>query len=40
MYRNLKLNHLLINYEDEYDRENNNILKSRIKINDFLIAKL
>ena len=40
IYRNLKLNHLLINYEDEYDRENNNILKSRIKINNFLFAKL
>ena len=40
IYRNLKLNHLLINYEDEYDRENNNILKGRIKINNFLFAKL
>ena len=38
MHRDLKLNNILINYDDENDRENNNIMKG--KINRFSFCKL
>ena len=39
IYRNVKLENLLIHYEDENDRNNKNILKGKIKMIDFLFAK-
>ena len=38
MYRNIVLRDILINYEDENDKRNNNILKGTIKIIDFGFA--
>lgn len=35
VHRDLKCEHIMINYEDEYDKENNNIMKSKIVITDF-----
>ena len=39
MHRDLNLSNILINYENENDRENNNILKGKIKIIDFGFAR-
>ena len=39
MNRRINLSHILINYENEYDRENKNILKGKIKINGFGLAR-
>ena len=39
MHRDLNLSNILINYDDENDRENNNILKGKIKIIDFGFAR-
>ena len=39
IHRNIKLESLLINYEDENDRKNNNILKGQIKIISFAFSK-
>ena len=35
MHRQIKLDNILINYEDENDRKNNNIMKATIKLIDF-----
>ena len=35
MHRHIILGNILINYEDENDKENNNITKGEIKIIDF-----
>ena len=37
LHRDLKLDNILINYENENDRLNNNIMKGQIKIIDFFI---
>ena len=39
MNRRIKLKHILINYENEYDRENKNIMKGKIKISGFGFAR-
>jgi len=39
IHRDLKLENILINYEDENDRKNNNIMKATIKLMDFAFAK-
>ena len=39
IHRNLILENIFINYEDENDRINNNILKSKIKITKFELAR-
>ena len=39
IYRNIKLDNILINYGDEKDKKNNNLMKSQIKIIDFGFAK-
>ena len=39
IYRNLKLENLLIYYEDENDKANEDIMKAKIKFTDFLFAK-
>ena len=39
IHRDLKLENILINYEDENDRKNNNIMKATIKLMDFGFAK-
>ena len=39
MHRDLKLDNLYIHYDDENDKKNNNIIKAKIKINDFGFAK-
>ena len=39
LHRDLKLENILINYEDENDRKNNNIMKATIKLMDFAFAK-
>ena len=39
IYRNLKLENLLIRYEDENDKANEDIMKAKIKFTDFLFAK-
>ena len=39
MHRDLKLETILINFEDENDRKNNNIMKAKIKLYDFGFAK-
>ena len=39
MHRNLKLNNILINYDDENDRKNKNIMKGKIKIIDFRTSR-
>ena len=39
IYRNIKLENIFINYEDENDRKNNNIMKATIKLMDFVFAK-
>ena len=39
MHRDLKLENILINYEDENDIKNNNIMKAAIKLMDFGFAK-
>ena len=39
IHRNINLRHILINYENEYDRENNNIMKGKIKIINFEFAR-
>ena len=39
LHRDLKLDNILINYEDENDRLNNNIMKGQIKIIDFGFAR-
>ena len=38
MHRQIKLDNILINYEDENDRINNNIMKATIKLIDFSFA--
>jgi serine/threonine protein kinase len=38
MHRQIKLDNILINYEDENDRKNNNIMKATIKLIDFSFA--
>ena len=38
MHRNLKLTNILINYENEEDKKNNNIMKGKIKIADFALS--
>ena len=37
-HRDLKLEYIMLNYEDEKDKENNNIMKAKIIISDFLSA--
>ena len=37
-HRDLKLEYIMLNYEDEKDKENNNIMKSKIIISDFFSA--
>ena len=39
MHRDLKLDNIFINYEDENDKKNKNIMKATIKLNDFAFAK-
>ena len=39
LHRNIKLENILINYEDENDKLNNNIMKAKIKITDFEFSK-
>ena len=39
LHRDLKSENILINYEDENDRKNNNIMKAAIKLMDFGFAK-
>ena len=39
MHRHIDLGHFLINYEDKYDKENNNIMKGKIKLINFQFAK-
>jgi len=39
LHRDLKLENILINYEDENDRKNNNLMKATIKLMDFAFAK-
>ena len=39
MHRDLKPQHIMLHYEDENDRINNNIMKAKIKIIDFRFAK-
>ena len=39
MHRHISLNHFLINYDDQYDKENNNIMKGKIKLISFRFAK-
>ena len=39
LHRNIKLENILINYEDENDKLNNNIMKAKIKIIDFEFSK-
>ena len=39
MHRNLCLSNILINYDDENDRENRNVMKGKIKIIDFLTSR-
>ena len=38
IHRNMKLDNIMIHYEDENDRINNNIMKGKIKITDFSFA--
>ena len=38
MHRDLNLSNILINYDDENDRENRNVMKGKIKIIDFQFA--
>ena len=37
-HRDLKLEYIMLNYEDEKDKENNNIMKAKIIISDFFSA--
>jgi len=39
LHRNLKLDNIVINYDDEKDRFKNNILKGKVKIIDFGVAR-
>ena len=39
MHRSINLENILINYEDEEDKKNNNIMKAKIKIIDFGFAR-
>ena len=39
IFRNIKPSKLLINYENEEDKKNNNIMKGKIKIADFAFSK-
>ena len=39
MHRNINLDNILIDYDDENDKNNNNIMKGRIKIMDFGYAR-
>ena len=39
IHRHINLRHILINYENDEDREKNNILNGKIKIIDFLFAR-
>ena len=39
IYRNFKLENILIHYEDEDDLKENNILKAKIKITDFSFSR-
>ena len=39
MHRSINLRHILINYENEIDKENNNIMKGKIKIIHFSFAR-
>ena len=38
-YKNIKIYNILINYEDENDKLNNNIMKAKIKITEFEFSK-
>ena len=40
VYSDLKPEHIMINYENEYDKENNNIMKAKIIISDFFFARI
>ena len=39
IHRDLKLENILLHYEDENDKINNNIMKAKIKISDFGLSK-
>ena len=39
LHRDLKSDNILINYDDENDKKNNNIIKGKIKIIDFGFAR-
>ena len=39
VHRNIHLNNIMINYEDENDKIKNNIMKGKIKIIDFSFAR-
>ena len=39
MHRSIDLRHILIHYENEIDKKNNNIMKGKIKIADFAFSK-
>ena len=39
MHRNINLKHILINYENDEDKENNDIMKGKIKIINFKFAR-
>ena len=39
IHRDIKLENILINYEDENDKLNNNIMKAKIKITEFQFSK-
>ena len=39
IHRDIKLYNILINYDDENDKLNSNIMKARIKITNFEVSK-